>query len=1032
MNYRFEQIDYKNNTLEYITPHKNTNVTATVAIVIHVFYSDIWQDELKKYLENITVNFDLYLTVPEGMLEDEMVQMIKAYPTATVYRAENRGRDVLPFLQVMHTIGIETYAYICKLHTKKTGNSPLGNVWRKLLYFDLIGSNKIVEESLNLFQTMPDVGMITGKNTILDSKRYTYGNNEKLHRLSKLLEIRIPQDYFFPAGTMFWTRADIIAPMVTLFSQNYLEFEEEAGQKDDTLAHAIERFFGILCQEKHQKIIQSPSDYAALNTQTLDELAALVLSQQYAGKDMYAAQKQYVQELEALTESMRLKNRLKRLLPKKAIFLAKKARKAPQKITKIAKVLKHNPHVLKKVFYYASRGELGYLFTKIREKSNLNLSQAEQLTEVENGHYFIPFEKEIYALEYGTIDIIIPVYNGYQYLKALFDSIEANTSLAYRLIVINDCSSDEKVKPYLLERLEKHPSAVWIDHEKNQGFLKSVNEAYGHVSNHFVLLNTDTEVPSFWLERLMYPILQMDKIASTTPFTNAGEIASFPRFVEDNAIFDGMQVDALDNVFKKVNAKNFYAEVPTGVGFCMGINYDVTQEIGLFVEDTFGKGYGEENDWCQRAIQQGYKNILVPNLFVYHKHGGSFSVKEKQKLLEKNAITLLERHPHYGKDVDAYIKKDPHKILRHLLVLRASNVTHPLYLVFDHALGGGANLYTQKRIEQYVRDEKNVLLVKYDYYSHSFTLTHQYKVYDFSFKITHFESLKNFIDTLNIQEIFINNLVSYKDPQVMLSYIHSLVERTEAKLVLPLHDFYMVCPSYNLLNEEGKYCDIPTLETCQACMQNNKQEWRNYYTQEVDMPLWRRSWEELLQQSSTILCFSPSSAAILSRAYPTIQSNKIKLIPHEVTDIKPIHIKKNKEKEVLTIGVLGSIDYIKGVDIIKQLVERIEKEKLAINVVVIGEITEKIKSKHFKVTGRYKREDVPKLIQKHQIDIFLIPSVWPETFSYTTQEIMMMGLPLMVFNLGAPAERAKEYTKGYVLEEISVQAILDVLDTYSI
>jgi len=70
------------------------------------------------------------------------------------------------------------------------------------------------------------------------------------------------------------------------------------------------------------------------------------------------------------------------------------------------------------------------------------------------------------------------------------------------------------------------------------------------------------------------------------------------------------------------------------------------------------------------------------------------------------------------------------------------------------------------------------------------------------------------------------------------------------------------------------------------------------------------------------------------------------------------------------------------------------------------------------------RENLPAIIQEQQVDIFLIPSIWPETFSYTTQEIMMMELPLMVFNHGAPAERVKKYEKGYIVEEISAEAVL--------
>ena len=67
------------------------------------------------------------------------------------------------------------------------------------------------------------------------------------------------------------------------------------------------------------------------------------------------------------------------------------------------------------------------------------------------------------------------------------------------------------------------------------------------------------------------------------------------------------------------------------------------------------------------------------------------------------------------------------------------------------------------------------------------------------------------------------------------------------------------------------------------------------------------------------------------------------------------------------------------------------------------------------------------MIQKRKIDIFLIPSVWPETFSYTTGEVMSMGYPVIVFDMGAPAERVREYEKGYVVNKVSADSVCEIL-----
>ncbi len=590
---------------------------------------------------------------------------------------------------------------------------------------------------------------------------------------------------------------------------------------------------------------------------------------------------------------------------------------------------------------------------------------------------------------------------------------------------MNDCSPDERVKPLLLKRLEKHPNAIFIDHPVNEGFVKSVNEAYSNTSNHFLILNTDTEVPAFWMERLMYPIVHMDKIASTTPFTNSGQIASFPNFIVDNEIFEGMSVDALDSVFRNIDPKDFYEEVPTGVGFCMGVNYDLIQEIGFFVEDEFGKGYGEENDWCQRAIQNGYKNLMVPNLFVYHKHGGSFSTEEKKSLMKENAIKLLNKHPNYDKDIEAYVHKDPHRILRQIVTIVAASQQDGIHLVLDQALGGGANHYTKDLVTQYLQDGKKVIQVNYDFYANAYKFYFDYKEYHFSFSIETLEILESFFKEIKFQEIFVNNLVSFQETYQTLSFIEKLVHDNNAKLIIPIHDYYPICPNYTLLNEEGEYCGIPSLERCQQCMQLNDLEWKTFFNDPVDMKDWREKWAVLLALSNKILCFSNSSKELLLSAYHDLDEKKIEIIPHQVDPLQTVIVDKKVDKQDIVIGVLGAINQAKGAGILKALVRTIEQRDLNIKVVLIGEISENIKSDHFHVTGRYQREELPKLVAKHEVDIFLLPSICPETFSYTTQEVMMMDMPLMVFDLGAPAERVKEYKKGMVLQKDYIENIIN-------
>jgi glycosyltransferase involved in cell wall biosynthesis len=92
--------------------------------------------------------------------------------------------------------------------------------------------------------------------------------------------------------------------------------------------------------------------------------------------------------------------------------------------------------------------------------------------------------------------------------------------------------------------------------------------------------------------------------------------------------------------------------------------------------------------------------------------------------------------------------------------------------------------------------------------------------------------------------------------------------------------------------------------------------------------------------------------------------------------------------------------------------------------VAIGSVRPLINSRRFFETGPYGHEDLSALMSLFNVDLFLIPSILPETFSYTTEEIILAGKPLAVFDLGAPAERVRRYPKGLVLSSMDPVAVL--------
>ena len=511
--------------------------------------------------------------------------------------------------------------------------------------------------------------------------------------------------------------------------------------------------------------------------------------------------------------------------------------------------------------------------------------------------------------------------------------------------------------------------------------LRTVNKLVKSTKNHFVLLNTDTEVPPYWIERLMYPIFEMKNIASTTPFTNAGTICSFPNYLEDNTIFENMSVEDLDKYFQYVNFEKTFIEIPTGVGFCMGVNKNLVDKIGMF-DEIFGKGYGEENDWCQRAIKKAYKNIHITNLFVYHKHGGSFPSEEKQRLISQNLFTLNKKYPTYDEQIQKLISENKLETLREYLQIKIKSQQLNTTLIIDHGLGGGANHYIDEGIEKRVKNGEMLILLKYD-----FNVNKNYKIHfmalglDYKFSVSNLVEIFGMLSNFKVDEIFINSLVSYPNIHDVIESIVVLKEQTKAKVVLPIHDFFPVCPSYTLLNEEMKYCGVPSnFSVCDNCLKNNNNEFK-IFNKEINIYEWRKSWNKINNLADKIICFSNSSKDIYLKAYPSCDE-KIEVIPHNISGRYNKIYDSNKKEDRVVIGILGAINEAKGASIVNDIVSYIDKNNLNIQVVVIGQISIPINSKSFVVTGRYDKKDLPSLVLKYKITKFFIPSIWPETFSY--------------------------------------------------
>lgn len=254
------------------------------------------------------------------------------------------------------------------------------------------------------------------------------------------------------------------------------------------------------------------------------------------------------------------------------------------------------------------------------------------------------------------ISVVIPVYDAPEELDRCLASVAATVGDASEVLVIDDASPSPATAEVLGQWKERAtPAWKFLANGVNLGFVATANIGMRGCDHDVVLLNSDTEVTPGWLQGLQRCLASDPAIATATPWTNNGEIASLPDFCRFNPV--PPDPAAVARVIAQSGPVN-YPELPTAVGFCMAVSRRAIDRIGLFDETLFGKGYGEENDFSRRAAGVGMRNVLCDDVYVVHLGGRSFG-PTGLKPDESSMRRLLSRHPDYLELVQAFIAADP-------------------------------------------------------------------------------------------------------------------------------------------------------------------------------------------------------------------------------------------------------------------------------------------------------------------------------------------------------------------------------------
>jgi glycosyltransferase involved in cell wall biosynthesis len=247
-----------------------------------------------------------------------------------------------------------------------------------------------------------------------------------------------------------------------------------------------------------------------------------------------------------------------------------------------------------------------------------------------------------------------------------------------------------------------------------------------------------------------------------------------------------------------------------------------------------------------------------------------------------------------------------------------------------------------------------------------------------------------------------------------------------------MHDFFPVSPSYTLLDSDGHFRAVPRAD---AGVTDPAHVTERPGGVKVPLATWQAEWGRLMTKAQ-ITVFSHSSRAIVAEVFP-LAADAIRVESHDLlAAIAPIPPARAPDGRPV-IGVLGNIGHQKGAAVVQQLSRALARDPRA-GLVVLGHLDPAFRlAPPARVHGSYELRDLPGLVARYGISVWLIPSVWPETFSFTTHEALATGLPVLCFDLGAQGDAVRgalgRGAAGAVLPlrrppSIAVEDILAILE----
>lgn len=630
--------------------------------------------------------------------------------------------------------------------------------------------------------------------------------------------------------------------------------------------------------------------------------------------------------------------------------------------------------------------------------------------------------------------VVIPVFNAADALAACLASLKQYPQGIARVIVIDDASTDAAISD-LMNSYQQDPFFSWYRNDENLGFSGTVNRGFNlALDADVILLNSDTKVTRGFAHRLRIAAYSDDRVATVTPLSNNAGVFSVPSPGANTVPAQfGLDRFALAITQAAVSAP---IPAPTGHGFCMYIRREALNETGLFDAEAFPRGYGEENDFCLRASALGWQHLIDTRTYIYHLGSASFS-SQKAPLLAAGQAILEQRYPHYPKMVSEFFSSDPIQKLRQQMdtlarmPLRNAQHVKPRVLYVISTLMGGTPQTNQDLMHALANDHEcfvfhcdSKMLSLRHFINGVYTNIAEHQL------STPIEALPHSSDEYD--QVIASWLMEWSIDVVHIRHIawHSLgltsvVKALGIGLINSFHDFYTLCPSVKLLDNNLQYCAARCTQGFGTCTHELWPEDAFTSLKHDQIYQWQELFARALLDCDAFITTNHSAKALILKRYPELAQKPFEVISHGRDFNHFENLASQPEAgEKLRLLCPGNVGEAKGLRLIQQLA--LCRQDIEIH--ILGIITYDLPlPDNVIVHGTYIREQFSNRVAQIKPHCGAVLSIWPETWCHTLTEMWAAGIPVIGIDIGAVGERIRQSNGGWLVHDSTVEALEKVI-----